>query len=226
VIQAVIFDLFETLVTEASGPVRRASSLARELGVDDDAYRRQWRSQRRDVVLGRCSFREVLAHIVRTLGGTVNEELTEQLRSERVVQKTTVLRSVEADVLAAIGTLRARGFKLAVVTNSMPEDVAGWDSSPLSPFFDVATFSCSVGLAKPDPKIYLLTCQELRVSPDGALFIGDGGDDEIAGARAAGLAACRALWFVSGSPNSTVTRASPGLWRTADVVHATIDARV
>ena len=33
-IHAVVFDLFETLVTELDSPVRRAGSLASELGVD------------------------------------------------------------------------------------------------------------------------------------------------------------------------------------------------
>ena len=127
-------------------------------------------------------------------------------------------------MLAAIGALRARGIKLAVVTNSFSEDVAGWDQSPLRQFFDVATFSCAVGLAKPDPKIYLLACQALQLPPTRALFIGDGGDDELAGARAAGLSASRALWFVSRWPNTRVTRADSGLWRPVDVVQAAIAA--
>src|SRR5687768_15498615 len=115
-IQAVLFDLFETLVTESTASMQRASSLAAELGVNEDAYRRHWRSRRLDIVLGRCSFRDTLAQIVRTLGGTPDEKLLERLRSERVKQKAAVLRTVEPDVLAAIDALRARGLKLAVVT--------------------------------------------------------------------------------------------------------------
>lgn len=225
-IRALLFDLFETLVTEARAPVRRASSLAMELGLSEDAYRREWRSRRRDVVLGLCSFREVLAQIVRASGTPVNQEILERLRSERVDQKASVLRTVEPDVLRMIGRLRVRGLKLAVVTNSFPEDVRGWDSSPLSPLFDRAIVSCTVGLAKPDPRIYHLACQELEVPPDEALFIGDGGDDEIDGARIAGLQARRALWYLSRWPGTTVTQASPGLWRTNDVVSAAIGAGV
>jgi HAD superfamily hydrolase (TIGR01509 family) len=222
VIQAALFDLFETLVTESAASVRRASSLASQLGVNEEVYRRQWRSRRHDVVLGRRSFRQTLADIVRSAGGTPDENLLERLRLERVNQKTVVLCSVEPEVLAAVGTLRARGIKLAVVTNSFPEDVAGWDRSPLGQLFDLAIVSSAVGLAKPDPRIFLLACDLLRVSPAGTLFIGDGEGDELAGARAAGLSASRALWFVSRWPNTGVTRADSGLWRPADVVGATM----
>jgi HAD superfamily hydrolase (TIGR01509 family) len=223
-IQGVLFDLFETLVTESSASMRRASSLAVELGVNEDAYRLHWRSRRLDIVLGRCSFRDTLAQIVRTLGGTPDERLLEHLRFERMQQKAAVLRTVEPDLLAAIDALRARGLKLAVVSNSFAEDVAGWETSPLRSFFDVTLFSCAAGLAKPDPEIYLLACRELQLPPGRALFIGDGADDELAGARTAGLGACRALWFLSRWPHATLARDDPGLWHAADVVRAAIAA--
>ncbi len=131
---------------------------------------------------------------------------------------------VEPDVLQAIDAVRARGLKLAVVSNSFAEDVAGWENSPLCSFFDVTLFSCAAGLAKPDPEIYLLACRQLYVPPDRALFIGDGADDELDGARTAGIRACRALWFLSRWPHATLARDDPGLWHAADVVHAAIAA--
>jgi HAD superfamily hydrolase (TIGR01509 family) len=222
--QAVLFDLFETLVTESGASMRRASALATALGVDEHAYRRHWRAGRSDVVLGRRSYRDTLAQIVRKLGGTPDESLLDHLRSERLEQKASVLRTVEPDVLAAIGILRVKGLKLAVVTNSLAEDVAGWGGSPLHSSFDVTVFSCVAGLAKPDPEIYLLACRELQVPPGRALFIGDGADDELSGARTAGLRACRALWFLSRWPHAAVPPSDPGLWHATDVVHAALAA--
>jgi HAD superfamily hydrolase (TIGR01509 family) len=165
-----------------------------------------------------------VAQIARTLGGAPDENLLEQLRSERLEQKASVLRTVEPDVLAAIGILRVKGLKLAVVTNSFAEDVAGWGRSPLRSLFDLTVFSCAAGLAKPDPKIYLLACRELQVPPARALFIGDGADDELSGARTAGLRACRALWFLSRWPHAALPPSEPGLWHATDVVHAAMDA--
>ena len=62
-------------------------------------------------------------------------------------------------------------------------------------------FSCEVGLAKPDPAIYLEATRRLRVDVSDAWFIGDGMDDELSGAAQAGLRAFRALWFLKRWPH-------------------------
>jgi len=222
-IHAVLFDLYETLVTELNKPVRRASSLATQLAVDESAYKREWKLRRPEIILGRFTFRDALAQIAATLGGVADETLLEGLRSERVAQKTDVLQSVDPDILGAVGELHRRGLRLGLVTNAFEEDVAGWERSPLQPFFDVAVFSHVVRLAKPDPKIYVETCRALDVMPQRALFVGDG-LDEVAGARAAGLAACRALWFASRWPNTTISDDDSGLWRIGQVIQAALAA--
>src|SRR5467141_2139245 len=101
-LHAAVFDLYETLVTELNKPVRRAGSLATQLGLYERAYKRAWQSRRPEIVLGRCTFHDALAQIAAELGGAVDEPLLERLRVERVAQKTAVLKTVEPDVLAAV----------------------------------------------------------------------------------------------------------------------------
>jgi putative hydrolase of the HAD superfamily len=45
-----------------------------------------------------------------------------------------------------------------------------------------------VGLLKPDPDIYRLLLDRLGMKPTQCVHVGDGGDHELAGARAAGIA--------------------------------------
>lgn len=61
-------------------------------------------------------------------------------------------------------------------------------------------FSFTEGVAKPDPEIYLRALHRLGVQPEAAIFIGDGGDNELAGAEEAGLRAFRATWFLTRWP--------------------------
>ena len=49
--------------------------------------------------------------------------------------------------------------------------------------------SCTVGLRKPDPRIYRLACERLDVRSDECLFVGDGANDELAGAERVGMRA-------------------------------------
>lgn len=219
-IRAVIFDLFETLVTELNQPVRRAGSLASELGLDAIAYRRAWRVRRPEIVLGSCSFEDVLRQIVVELGGVAHDAVLDHLCAERVAQKTAVLSRVEPEILNTLSELRRRSLRLGLITNSFAEDVRGWDQSPLHELFDATVFSFLVGLAKPDPAIFVAACETLDVKPEDALFVGDGSDDELAGAAQAGVATARALWFASKLPNTTIGPADPGLRRIAEVLDA------
>lgn len=53
--------------------------------------------------------------------------------------------------------------------------------------FDVLTFSDVVGVRKPDPQIFHLTLEQLQVSPDRTLHVGDDPSTDVLGARRAGM---------------------------------------
>src|SRR5438067_7380251 len=59
----VLFDLFETLVTESVTRPFSVSSLASEFGCECEAFRTQWKAVRPAVILGRLSFRQALRDI-------------------------------------------------------------------------------------------------------------------------------------------------------------------
>jgi putative hydrolase of the HAD superfamily len=47
--------------------------------------------------------------------------------------------------------------------------------------------SSQLGIAKPDPRIYLHCCELLGIEPGSAVFVGDGANDELGGARRVGM---------------------------------------
>lgn len=200
---AVIFDLFETLISEAGLRPTRASSLAACLGLDEQAYRREWKKRRRSVVTGDISFRDALADISRCLAGHVDIETIHRIRQTRILEKSAACARIDADVIALTGALARRGIRLGVLSNGFEEDMVGWSHCPLAPQFNCAVFSCAERLAKPDPEIYLRAVHRLGVQPAAALYIGDGADDELGGADAAGLRVARAAWYVQQPPQRT-----------------------
>jgi putative hydrolase of the HAD superfamily len=87
--------------------------------------------------------------------------------------------------VALVRQLRAEGYRTAICTNNVRE-WAGWRASLPLDLFDVVVDSSEVGLRKPDPAIYRLTCDLLEVEPAATVFCDDHPDNVVA-AEAAGL---------------------------------------
>src|SRR5204862_324273 len=90
----------------------------------------------------------------------------------------------------AVATLRGlagRSVPVGLVSNTAPDFEAAFERSLLRPLFKTCTFSCVVGAAKPERAIYIAGAEALDFDPAELLFVGDGSDDELAGAARAGL---------------------------------------
>ena len=195
-IKAVLFDLYETLITESHAAPTRASSLAPALGLERQAYRAAWKARRPRIVVGKLSFADALTEISRTLAGTVDAAAVQKICQQRINEKAEACARIDDRVKTLITELAGRHIRLGVISNGFKEDVLPWSDCSLAPAFQSAVFSCDEGVAKPDPEIYLRALHRMGVQPDVTVYIGDGGDNELAGAAQAGLRACRAAWFV------------------------------
>jgi putative hydrolase of the HAD superfamily len=194
-VRAILFDLFETLITESGAAPTRASSLGSELGCEREAFRVEWRAVRPHVKVGRLSFRQALGDIAKKLGGHADDATVQRLLDTRMRQKEELFTRIEPQVLRMVEGLRRRDVKLGVISNCFVEDVVGWPQCALASHFNCAVFSFDVGLAKPDPAIFLEATRRLGVDERDTWFIGDGADDELTGAHAVGVRTFRALWF-------------------------------
>jgi HAD superfamily hydrolase (TIGR01509 family) len=199
-ITAVLFDLYETLITESGITPTRASSLATTLGLEKDAYRKEWKARRPCVVRGQMSFAEALTEISQTLIGRVDQAVIQGVCQQRIREKAAVYAQIHDEIAAVVTTLARRGVGLAVISNGFEEDVLGWSNCSLATEIRCTVFSCAERIAKPDPEIYQRALRRLGVDPATTVYIGDGGDDELIGAERAGLSAYRAAWFVRRVP--------------------------
>ena len=96
------------------------------------------------------------------------------------------------EMIAVVRYLRGR-VKLGSITNNVARDepaqrrTSGLDIQSL---FDVVVESAIVGLRKPDPRIYTMTCERLGVAPHEAVFLDDIGQN-LKAARALGMTTIR-----------------------------------
>jgi epoxide hydrolase-like predicted phosphatase len=91
-------------------------------------------------------------------------------------------------VLARVATLRADGYKTAILTNNVREASADWRAMiDAEALFDVIIDSSAVGMRKPNPAIYELVLAELGgVAPERAVFLDDSASN-VAAAVALGM---------------------------------------
>ena len=91
-----------------------------------------------------------------------------------------------ADAMAA---LRARGVKVAVVSNSEGMLESLFAKLGILGCFDTVVDSAKAGVAKPDPRIFAIACERTGTTPARALHLGDTMATDIDGARNAGFRA-------------------------------------
>ena len=209
-IQAVFFDLYETVVTEFDPHWKPVPTTAERLGLTQECFAVEWRARQQQRMNGaHADYRSVLREICRATVRPIDEALIEQLHAERLAAKALPFAHIEDDIVTALAAIRRLGVKVGLISNCTAEEVAPWERSALRALFDDAVLSFQVGYAKPARQIYLLACQRLEVQPGRSIFVGDGGSDELAGAASAGMTAYQATWFLARWPTWKIAGRSP-----------------
>jgi putative hydrolase of the HAD superfamily len=175
-VRAVIFDLWETLIDwdrEANAALN-----ARIAAVVGDDFQARWGETPRYT----GPIRDALARA--GVPAAAMEQVCALRRDH--LRRALVPRAGTVDTLRA---LRERGLRIGLITVCSEDIETLWPQSEFAGLFDAEVFSSRIGLTKPDPRIYLACCEELGVEPQDAVFVGDGANDELAGARRVGMEA-------------------------------------
>jgi putative hydrolase of the HAD superfamily len=183
--KAVIFDLFFTLVNPMAEEYSRVSEYT-VLGMERGEFER--RNGIDYDIRGSGKIRdprEMVRHILRGL--SIDEGLLRRAADARLERIKRALYGVEEKNLGVLKKIRALGFKTCLISNADVIDVYHWKGSPLSAAFDQALFSYYEGLLKPDPGIFLLALDRLGTPAAQCFYVGDGGHEELRGAREAGM---------------------------------------
>ena len=195
-VQVVIFDLFETLVSEFDASHPSTTEVAQILGLPMEDFQREYQNLRPARYTGQLDYAVTLRYIVRKLGGKSPENTIKTLAERRQSAFTKHLRCIEPEILDMLNEITTSGIRIGLISNTDGSEVLDWANSPLSSFFEVTIFSHAVGKVKPDPHIYQYACKHLGVAPSDCIFIGDGNSDELRGAAQVGMLPFCAAWFL------------------------------
>ena len=193
-IKAVIFDMFETLVTLFEGRTYWGENIAEDVGADPTEFRREWHAIEKDRSCGKYTIEEGLEVVLKKLGLYSPEKVT-LAASKRIAALSDTFSNIPDETVELLKELKNRGLKVGIITNTFNDERDMIRSSILMPYIDEALISYEQGLCKPDPVLYEKMTRLLNVEPDECLFVGDGGSRELYAARDCGMHALQCTWF-------------------------------
>lgn len=176
-LRAVLFDADGVIQSTPSGWDDDLRAMAPD---DPDTFFDALMAAEMAPVRGQARFRDTLLPVLAEFGVTAPVE--------DVLEVWHRLRT-DAGVLDGIAELRRQGVLCALTTNQ--HDVRARlmrDEMGYGEVFDAQFYSCEVGSWKPERDYFDAVIGELGIEPGDALFIDDR-EDNVAGARAAGLRA-------------------------------------
>ncbi len=184
-IRAVIFDYGEVLCTPDPDAWHNLLTLT---GLDAAAFERFYWEDRRDYDLGILDARGYWTHFATRVGLVFGPVQLAALIENDVLLWT----HLSEPMLAWAAALQKTGMATAILSNMVPEVLRCMRQEfAWLRHFSQLTWSCELGMVKPDPAIYLYTCEKLGVDPAEALFL----DDKPGNVRGAEQAGLRALQF-------------------------------
>lgn len=180
---AILFDWDDTLCGAEPHRYPHARDTARRFGVEltipevHAAFRRGG-----DSTLG---FWQTFAELLPAELGIHEEQREAFVESfrERDIHKRFELFD---DVLDMIDSLGAHELHVGIISNN--DEVAHHiERLDVHHRFEIVVSPETFGIAKPEPGIFLRTMEQMGIAPERALYVGDSFDNDVVGARAAGL---------------------------------------
>lgn len=193
-IRAVIFDMYETLVTQLQSPLYYGTQIAQDLGLTPEVFLPDWRKTEEDRATGKRTFEEVMEMLMHQ-HGIYTPENYRWVINRRIGVQTDCFSHLHPQILPLLRELTERGIRIGLITNCFSEEAKLIRESELFSFFDAPCLSWEKGIRKPDPAIYHACLEKLGIPAENCLYVGDGGSRELEIAGALGMQAVQATWY-------------------------------
>ena len=204
-VKAVIFDMFETLITHYESPLYFGAQMALDAGIEEEAFQKLWHASEEARTTGKVTLEEVLEKILRE-NGCYCESKMNCIVKKRIACKEEAFLHLHAEILPMLRLLKEKGRLIGLISNCFSEESAVIRRSVLYPYFDAVCLSFDEGLQKPDEAIFKRCLDRLHVRPGECLYVGDGGSCELEAASALGMKAVQAVWYLKEGVNQPSQR--------------------
>ena len=193
-IKAVIFDMYETLITQFESPLYYGTQMAEDLGLEPAVFLPTWRKTEVDRGTGKMTFEQSIELVLKE-HNLYSDELYHKIVEKRIAIQADCFHHLHEEIIPMISELKEKGTKIGLISNCFSEEAKLIHESELYPFFDVVCLSYEEGIMKPEKEIFYRCMNRLGVQPEECLYVGDGGSQELETARGLGMQAVQAVWY-------------------------------
>ena len=197
--------MYETLITHYTTDLYFSEDMARDAQVEYEDFYRIWKGTDADRTLGKMTFREVIKRIL-VENNAWSQEKLDLIIKKRTETKEKLFEKLHPEIISMLEEIKAKGMKIALISNCFDEEAAVIRKSILAPYFDVICLSCELGMRKPEEGIFSKCLEELNLSPKECVYCGDGGSSELEAASGFGMKCFQACWYFSPNNEGILSR--------------------
>lgn len=188
--RAVVFDLFHTLVDpEPHYPIGydKRGVIASIAGVAPAGLAAFWAETYVERESSMIDLVDLIDRHCTSLGRPLADAARQHIDEVLGVGVDHAIRTPDPEIVDLLDRVR-RNVAVGVLSNCHEREVRHWADSPLAMHCDVFGRSSRIGVMKPEPAAYEWVVDRLGVPASASVYVGNGGSDELVGARAAGFA--------------------------------------
>ncbi len=194
-IQAIIFDMFETLITHYQSPLYFGRQMAEDAGIPEDKFQSLWQPTEYERTVGKVTLDEVLEMVLRE-NCCYSVTLLKKIVKKRIAAKEECFKHLHTDIIPMLAALKQKGILIGLISNCFSEEAEVIRRSQLFPFFDAIYLSYEQKIQKPEMEIYQRCMASLSVKAEECIYVGDGGSFELETAKKLGMKAVQAVWYL------------------------------
>ncbi|MBI2547274.1 MAG: HAD family phosphatase [Candidatus Aenigmarchaeota archaeon] len=165
-IKAIVFD-FGGVVRKPGIMKHIYTAVGKKYGIDRQIVRMQFHKLEQPVITGKISMKQFWLRLGELLG-------VEWKGLERVWIRTYAKGvGMNKRVLQILGRIKKKGYNLSLLSNEIPSHAEFNERHGYYKSFQNVFLSHSVGLKKPDRRIFIHVLHKLKIKPADCLFIDD-----------------------------------------------------
>ena len=193
-IKAVIFDMYETLITHYDSPLYFSMHMAADAGIPVEEFQALWMPTDTERTIGQLSFEDAIRDILMK-ADRYSDELLNHIIAKRYAIKKDCFEHLHSEIIPMLTKLKEQGIKIGLISNCFSEEAVVIRESTLFPYFDAVYLSYEQGLKKPDSEIFKRCMDELHLTAEECIFVGDGGSQELEASGSLGMKPLQAVWY-------------------------------